>query len=116
MTWSHTTVGRRTIGWAIWTIVCSCWLCAVAKAKTQTACVRCTGPDRTYRCNVMADDFVPSEAARYFCMSQIAREHVHESCAVLRGAVSCDGVDASYVYQDGVGDKSAIGTRDAPRS
>jgi hypothetical protein len=55
----------------------------------------------------MSDETVPADAVRYFCMSQIAREHVHESCAVLRGAASCDGVDASYVYQDGVDGQTA---------
>jgi hypothetical protein len=114
MTYTATTLRRRVIGWAISALACPCWLCVAAHAGTQTACVRCSGPERIYRCNVMSDDTVPSEATRYFCMSQIARDHVHESCSVLRGAASCDGVDVGYVYQDGAGDQPTGSARAAP--
>jgi hypothetical protein len=85
-----------------------------ARAETLNACVRCTGPDQTYRCNVMSDEVVRADAVRLFCMSQIAREHVHESCAVLRGTAACDGVNISYVYQDGVGGDPAGVVAGAP--
>jgi hypothetical protein len=84
------------------------------RAETLNACVRCTGPEQIYRCNVMSDEVVRADAVRLFCMSQIAREHVHESCAVLRGAAACDGVNISYVYQDGVGGDPAGAMAGAP--
>jgi hypothetical protein len=87
---------------------------APVRAETLNACVRCTGPDQTYRCNVMSDEAVRSNAVRLFCMSQIAREHVHESCAVLREASPCAGVNVSYVYQDGVGGDPAVAVAGKP--
>lgn len=105
--------GHRATGLAFWVTAGVLWLGAAAHADSRSACVRCSGPDQTYRCNVMSDETVAADAVRYFCMSQIAREHVHESCAVLRGAASCDGVDLSYVYQDGV-DGQAIATGAIP--
>jgi hypothetical protein len=89
-----------------------------AHAEASFACVRCTGPDQTYRCRAMSDETVPAEAVRYFCMAQIARENVHESCTALRNGVNCNGTDVSYVYQDGVADQpvEAKGTSGEPKS
>ena len=78
---------------------------APAHAQGNFACVRCSAPERTYRCSAMSDETVPAEALRYFCMAQIAREHVHESCTALRNGVNCNGMEVSYVYQDGVADQ-----------
>jgi hypothetical protein len=100
--------GHRASGRALWAAAGLLWLGVAAHAESRSACVRCAGPDQTYRCNVMSDEAVAADAVRYFCMSQIAREHVHESCAVLRGAASCDGVDLSYVYQDGVDGQAVV--------
>jgi hypothetical protein len=83
-----------------------CLAHAPARAEDSVACVRCSGPDQTYACRVMSDDSVSPEAARMFCMAQIAREHVHDSCAVVRKNSACSGLDVSYVYQDGVGDRA----------
>jgi hypothetical protein len=95
------------ICWAVCVLAALFWSAPAAHAEKQVSCVRCASPDRTYRCSVMSEDDVRPDALRYFCMSQIAREHVHESCTVLRGAASCVGVDVSYVYQDGVDDQAA---------
>jgi hypothetical protein len=84
-----------------------------AHAEASFACVRCTGPAQTYRCRAMSDETVPAEAVRYFCMAQIAREHVHESCTALRNGVNCNGMDVSYVYQDGVADQPVESDRAA---
>jgi hypothetical protein len=108
------TLRRRAIGRAVCALAGLLWLGIPAHAGTLTACVRCSSPNETYRCNVMSDEVVRPDAVRYFCMSQIAREHVHESCAVLRAGASCDGVDVSYVYQDGVDDQAAGAEADPP--
>jgi hypothetical protein len=73
---------------------------APVQAGGGFACVRCTGPNQTYRCKVMSEEDVEPQPLRYFCMAQIARDHVHESCAIVRGDASCKGQDVSYVYQD----------------
>ena len=62
-------------------------------------CVRCAGPEQTYRCQASASDAVPSEALRIFCMSRIAREHAHQSCGVVRSAADCNGIAVSYAYE-----------------
>ena len=77
------------------------------RAEKGFACVECAGPARTYACSVMSDDSVPPQAVRLFCMAQIARDHAHESCAVIRNAPACVGQEVSYVYQDGVGGQPA---------
>jgi hypothetical protein len=92
---------RRFIGWAIG-IFALAGCVAPAMADSKLACVRCSGPEQTYRCRAMSEETVPPQAVNFFCMSQIARDHVHESCAVVRNASECNGQDVSYVYQDGV--------------
>jgi hypothetical protein len=87
---------------------------APALAVGDFACVRCSGPDRTYRCRALGGEAVPAPALRFFCMTQIARDHVHESCAVLRSATSCDGQDVSYVYQDDAPEPPARSVGDSP--
>jgi hypothetical protein len=96
----------------LWAISALCCLARPVLADPQFACVRCSGPDQTYRCNAMSDEAIPADAVRFFCMSQIAREHVHESCAIVRAASGCNGVDVNYVYQDGVGDQPGDGDRE----
>lgn len=84
------------------------WLASLpapAEAGGGSACVRCTGPNQTYRCKVMSEEDVQPQALRYFCMAQIAHDNVHESCAVLQDAASCKGREVSYVYQDVVGEE-----------
>jgi hypothetical protein len=94
---------------AIVTVAWFGWAHGPVWADEGFACVRCTAPNQTYRCQVMSEDAIPRQALNYFCMAQVAHEHIHESCAVVRGAPStCQGQDVSYVYQDGVGDQSAM--------
>jgi len=66
----------------------------------ETACVRCTGPDATYRCIATSEQPLASGAAGFFCASKIAGEHAHESCAVQRGATDCQGLEVSYAYDE----------------
>lgn len=100
---------RLGLAFAIVMLACLGGADAPAQAENGFACVRCTAPNQTYRCQVMSDEAIPPQALNYFCMAQIAHEHVHESCAVVRGSpVSCQGRDVSYVYQDGVGDQPTL--------
>jgi hypothetical protein len=108
------TMRRRLPRWAIGAFTVLLCSAAPVSADSEMACVRCTGPDQTYRCRAMSEDTVPSQALSYFCMSQIARDNVHESCAVVRNASQCDGRDVSYVYQDGVGDIPATAGTETP--
>lgn len=82
-----------------------------ARADDGFSCVRCSGPSQTYRCKVMSDDEVPQPAVNFFCMAQIAHDHVHESCGIVRNSGQCAGQDVSYVYQDGVGDQPGMAVR-----
>jgi len=93
------------------------WLASLpgpAQAGSGFACVRCTGPDQTYRCKVMSEEEVEPQPLRYFCMAQIARDHVHESCAIVRSDASCKGRDVSYVYQDVVEEPPAGPAANSP--
>jgi hypothetical protein len=86
--------------WFVLALATPCALAAPVLAQGDYACVRCSGPDQTYRCRALGGEAVPAPALRFFCMTQIARDHVHESCAVVRTAASCEGREVSYVYQD----------------
>jgi hypothetical protein len=74
---------------------------SVLPSFAQTACVQCTGPDATYLCSTTAPDGVSEKAVGYFCMSRVARERGHRSCAVQRTATDCDGMLVHYVYDPG---------------
>ena len=51
----------------------------------EVACVICTGPDQTYRCQITGGA-AENVAVGLFCASRIASEHTHESCAAQRNA------------------------------
>jgi hypothetical protein len=91
-------------GEVIWTAAAAGLLCLTASAASeQTACVRCSGPEQVYRCVATAEQPIPDQAVGFFCVSRIASEHSHESCAVQRGAAACDGLSVSYLYDDNAG-------------
>ena len=93
------------LSWLMAMLACLLGAHRPAGAEERLACVYCAGPEKTYACHVMSEDSVPVEATRLFCIAQIAREHVHASCAVVRKASACVGLNVSYVYQDSVGDQ-----------
>lgn len=89
--------------------------CLPAMAQAPAACVKCAGPDQTYRCQAGEGEATPPEALRYFCLAQIAQKHVHQSCSVLRTLGSCDGMAVSYVYRsDGQQSAAAANHRGVP--
>ena len=95
-------IGRH--GKHIWLPATVCLGVLTASAvSAEMACVRCFGPEQVYRCEATSDVAIPAQAAGLFCVSKIASEHAHESCAVQRGVANCDGVPANYVYSDDAG-------------
>jgi hypothetical protein len=105
---------RIALPWVTAMLVCLLGIHKPAGAEERISCVHCAGPDQTYACHVMSEDSVPAEAARLFCMAQIAREHVHERCTVVRKASACAGLNVSYVYQDSVGDQPTVAETGPP--
>lgn len=98
------------ISLALWTGPAAC---------AETTCVRCSGPDQVYACEVTSNERIPEQAAGLFCVARIAGEHAHELCAVQRGARICDGMAVTYGYDDhfGASDTSAAsGRRDRAAS
>lgn len=84
---------------AAWTCAWLGLLLSATALSAQTACVRCTGPEQTYRCEATADEPIETRALGFFCATRIADEHSHESCATQRGVTDCHGVPVSYVYE-----------------
>ena len=96
---------RIALPWVMAMLACLLGAHRPVGAAEGIACVHCARPEQIYACHVMSDDSVPPEAMRLFCVAQIAREHVHEACAVVRKASTCVGLNVSYVYQDSVGEQ-----------
>lgn len=75
-------------------------LCAaLASAQAGEICIRCTGPEQTYRCSVLGAD-APADQRRlgFFCASRIAQDEDHATCAAVRKEKQCQGAPRSYVY------------------
>jgi hypothetical protein len=73
-------------------------LAAMSAAHAQTICVRCTGPEATYRCQATAETQAAEDAIGLFCVSKLAKERGHQSCATERGAAECDGPLVEFAY------------------
>ena len=70
-----------------------------AGAQTQTACIRCSGPEATYICTATSDEPFRDKAIGLFCASRIAANRQHHSCAALRADDPCTGgVSVSFAY------------------
>ncbi len=106
-------IGR--VGQSIWPAATVCFvLLSGAAAWAQTACVRCSGPEQVYRCDVSSDGAVTNQAVGFFCLSKIASEHTHGRCAVQRGAPVCEGLTVSYVYDENFGASDTVAVDRAP--
>lgn len=66
-------------------------------ASAEELCVTCEGPHATYRCQLDADAAVAASGladprARVLCITEIARQGRHETCAAERvTTATCDG-------------------------
>jgi hypothetical protein len=89
---------------------------ATVSVMAGTACVICAGPAQTYRCEVSADNALPPHVTGLYCVSRIAKDHHHASCAAARGQVDCEGIAVSYAYEEGLAPSAAAApeTPDAP--
>ena len=75
-------------------------LCAaLASAQAGEICIRCTGPEQTYRCSVLGAD-APADQRRlgFYCASRVAQDEDHSTCAAVRKEKQCQGARRSYVY------------------
>ncbi len=75
---------------------------ARANAADTTICVVCTDPDQTYRCSALREDGTPGNSGyQFLCISEIAREMGHRSCAVRRQNIKdCDGIEKVVSYRE----------------
>lgn len=91
-------------------------LAAISAAHAQTICVRCTGPEASYRCQTTAEMPVPEKSIGLFCASKLARERGHQSCATERGVTACDGVLVEFAYDPAAAPEGfdAAGAGEAP--
>jgi hypothetical protein len=53
----------------------------IATAAAQEHCVRCTGPEATYRC-VPDDAALPPPSAKLLCITTLALDGGHATCAI----------------------------------
>lgn len=73
-------------------------LAAISAAHAQTICVRCAGPEASYRCQTTAEMPVSEKSIGLFCAAKLARERGHQSCATERGVKECDGPIVAFAY------------------
>ncbi|WP_125461587.1 MULTISPECIES: hypothetical protein [Rhodomicrobium] len=76
---------------------------SVSALSAEGVCVRCTGPDQTYRCDATADHPIANRELGLFCAAKIASERGHDICATQRNATDCDGVAVTYTYEEAPG-------------
>lgn len=73
----------------------SCVLTALAAlpAAAQEYCVACTGPDAVYRCAIDGARPGVSTSLQLVCISALAKEGPHATCAVRKdaGVLDCNG-------------------------
>lgn len=82
-------IGRRT-GLAAAALVCAC-ACG-GEAAAQEYCVACTSPAAQYRCVIEGAQPHGGQPLQMLCITAMAREGGHATCAVKRGTVfDCDG-------------------------
>ncbi|MEG6509735.1 hypothetical protein V6C03_12240 [Methyloligella sp. 2.7D] len=68
-----------------------------AAAETVDFCVRCTGPEQTYRCKVSGVSASYSDAVKLFCVMKTSKEGGHKRCSASRKA-NCAGIEKVYNY------------------
>ncbi|ODA68389.1 hypothetical protein A7A08_00211 [Methyloligella halotolerans] len=71
-----------------------------AFAADAEFCVRCTGPDQTYRCKVTGVGPQYSDAAKLFCVLTTTKTEGHAKCTATRDP-SCQGIQKVYNYGGG---------------
>ena len=105
-------IGRPNIRAKYLTALVGLALTVSPAVSDEIACVICTGPDQTYRCQITGGS-AEDAGVGLFCASRIASEHVHESCAAQRNVAQCDGLLVTYAYGENEA-AGAIATGDTP--
>jgi len=74
-------------------------MAGTSSVLARDICIRCTGPEQTYRCAVLGDA-APADLRRqsFYCAARIAEDEDHSTCAAVRKETQCRGVRRSYVY------------------
>lgn len=72
-------------------------LASPAFASQAEFCVRCSGPDQTYRCQVKGVGPQYSDAAKLFCVLTTTKTEGHAKCTATRDP-NCQGVVKVYDY------------------
>jgi len=72
-------------------------LAAPAFASQAEFCVRCSGPDQTYRCQVKGVGPQYSDAAKLFCVLTTTKTEGHAKCTATKDP-NCQGVVKVYDY------------------
>ncbi len=95
-------------------LAAAAWACAgnAGLAAQAEFCVSCTGPQAQYRCIFSGDTSVtPKGGLQLYCITTLAREEGHESCAVDRQTAGpCNGtpkvlaLPAGGLETEGVGE------------
>lgn len=69
-------------------------------AGSNSFCVSCVEPDRTYVCRVETPKNNPGPGAlQFYCIVRTAREEGHRSCAVTNATGGiCSGIEKTYTY------------------
>lgn len=72
-----------------------------AHAGSETYCVACKGPDRSYTCRVDTSKANPGpKALQFYCIVKTAKDGGHKSCSAKRQAASnCKGALRTYTYK-----------------
>ncbi|MFD0987159.1 hypothetical protein [Methyloligella solikamskensis] len=71
-----------------------------ALAQTAEFCVRCSGPNQTYRCKVTGVGKQYSDAAKLFCVLSTTKSEGHAKCTASRDP-NCRGPEKVYAYSGG---------------
>lgn len=66
-------------------------------AHAAEFCVRCSGPDQTYRCKVTGVSSQYSDAAKLFCVLQTTKQEGHAKCTASLDP-ACKGIEKVYDY------------------
>jgi hypothetical protein len=62
-------------------------------------CITCTGPDRTYLCQVTGEVSNQSDIFKLYCIVRTAKQGRHASCAATGSAENCHGLVKTYNYR-----------------
>lgn len=69
-----------------------------AASHAPIFCVRCTGPDQTYRCKVTGVDPHLNGAIKLYCVIALTKQGHHTRCTATRATHHCAGPEKTFSY------------------